>query len=504
MDVQLSRLPRRRRLIACLVLSILFSSLCGFTIREISQVGSSMLETERLKTIYRGDHRNANGNDNNNATTKLANDNLFTKCRFELEDHLEMLHGQWTNESVPLLQSLVAVGNFSYLLFNTKNVKEKYHYLGVEMHWKCNGKEPAIVAARDAHKHTLVVGCPVVTEQKSNNGTVPLDYITLNTTKGFVVYRTEKLYTCDKQIHNHERPSFSLSSSASSSNKDGEMAVPSSKSPSGEERRIFLGACTSVAGDKSRSQILQWVEFHRLIGIEHFWIYLNEDRSNYLQNNSSPKGIIDNNLPVRPYITYVPYNYPGRNFFSQQLVQTECIYRSRAFGVDWLALHDVDEYFHITLVPTTSPDNTDDQPPSTVRDLIEWIVKKNPNDHPIAGLSFKNWFYGRGSQKNTSELLLDYTWRRPTITWDGREKVIVNVLYVDYFSVHMITSANSGAVTRWVDPRTEGYHQHYKLADYGPSGANYFKNYLEGGNDDPSLKNMYKEQLLQTMMVLDG
>ena len=98
-----------------------------------------------------------------------------------------------------------------------------------------------------------------------------------------------------------------------------------------------IGMCVRFRGD--HHLIPPFIVYHRLIGVDHFWIYSNE-----------PFKISD--LPTRSYATYVPHRFvyaehanktrvtntngkvtnwnllfDGDNFW-QQDVQHQCLYRS--------------------------------------------------------------------------------------------------------------------------------------------------------------------------------
>lgn len=81
----------------------------------------------------------------------------------------------------------------------------------------------------------------------------------------------------------------------------------------------------------------EWIEFHRLLGVEHFWLYNNSSSDNYLEvvNPYVEKGIvelIDWPSPVSEnWLTY------------QREAYNDCISRSKA-RTRWLAVIDIDEF----------------------------------------------------------------------------------------------------------------------------------------------------------------
>ena len=48
-----------------------------------------------------------------------------------------------------------------------------------------------------------------------------------------------------------------------------------------------IGACIRFKGEFDRLHVPQWIEYHRLLGIKHFWVYINEEWNvNGLYNQS--------------------------------------------------------------------------------------------------------------------------------------------------------------------------------------------------------------------------
>lgn len=82
----------------------------------------------------------------------------------------------------------------------------------------------------------------------------------------------------------------------------------------------------------------EWIEYHRLVGVEHFWLYNNYSTDNYLE-------------VLEPYISSGVvelndwYNLPNEKFEngSQPRAYTDAIARTRG-KTDWLAVIDTDEF----------------------------------------------------------------------------------------------------------------------------------------------------------------
>lgn len=117
-----------------------------------------------------------------------------------------------------------------------------------------------------------------------------------------------------------------------------------------------IGLCVRFCGD--HHLVPPFIAYHRLIGVEHFWFYINEVFN-----------ITD--LPMASDVTYVPYRFVwsdhhnksrwnygngvvgpwkfrrnGHSFWQPTAMQ-QCLYRSKRYGLDWIMANDIDEYLWI-------------------------------------------------------------------------------------------------------------------------------------------------------------
>lgn len=273
---------------------------------------------------------------------------------------------------------------------------------------------------------------------------------------------------------------------------------------------VKIAAMTSIRGSQARAQIEPWVEYHRLVGVDHFWIFINDHWDTSISS-----------LPIRPYITYVPCDYcrinitghatlpfhvcaGGRNHW-QQGQNLESLYRAKQYKLDWLLLIDVDEYLYIVPPPTTNNINksTGNKP---LLDFIDTMQNNNTNNNNankseyIAGFYFKSIPFGRNvyidnndtapaelavdTQETTAEtnsatnmLLLDYTWRSNR-AWDdytwSRQKLLIQPRHVRAVGVHDILSQhnnrggpNDATIIIWLDAATQMRLHHYKNPQLG-------------------------------------
>jgi glycosyltransferase involved in cell wall biosynthesis len=90
-------------------------------------------------------------------------------------------------------------------------------------------------------------------------------------------------------------------------------------------------AMAAIVKNESR-YLREWIEFHRLMGVEHFYVY---------DNGSTD----DTYALVRPYVEdglVTLTEWPGE--VQQLLAYVHAIGRAREDGVEWLAVIDADEY----------------------------------------------------------------------------------------------------------------------------------------------------------------
>lgn len=349
---------------------------------------------------------------------------MATPCRFDVEQYLIPRQKQWRKNREPLLRTLMTINEVHHVLFGmafvsrSNNLYDTY----VNGNWTCNHNTPGIVPKEDGHKWVLVVQCKTQNltsvsvqpsgQRKPGNHEGPWEPKT-------VVYDTLPLFQCEQDIQVNERPSVGSK----------------------------FGLCTMVKGERFRHDILQWVEYHHMIGSNHFWIFINEQLS--VEQWKA--------LPRRPYIVYAPFNYRlGDDYASgtQQAAQNECLYRSRAYGLDWFGIHDVDEYFDVIMSLHDG-----------VKSDLDRLVESIPNKTAIGGLRFKMCYYGREPGINSSDILLDYSGHAPVMEIAYKNSFLTS--NVDYVSVHEITTGKPPYI---LDAEIQGYNRHYKVPHNGVRG----------------------------------
>lgn len=140
--------------------------------------------------------------------------------------------------------------------------------------------------------------------------------------------------------------------------------------------------------------LIEWVAFHRVVGIDRFFI----------ADNDSTDGMTDvlSALDKLGLVDHIPFpNQPGR---PPQLDAYSRILEEYASAVDWLAFIDADEF----LMPTGGR--------VSCRDVIEHF-----DGMPDVGSIMVNWatFGSSGHLDPSDELVLERYQMRATKSWDG-------------------------------------------------------------------------------------
>ena len=231
------------------------------------------------------------------------------------------------------------------------------------------------------------------------------------------------------------------------------------------------------------AQILDWIEYHRMIGYQHFLVYLIH---NY------PDQVDPLLFPNLPYVTYIPYNVLTDEDFGQENaiytyqpgIQVDALHRARAAGVQWLAYNDADEYVQQLGLNSSS---------SRTRLDFSSLIDKDPT---MGDLSLATWSFGneKGVTKRRRHEMC-YVWRSVESFAKARRKSIVRTAHVDYYSIHQVTL---GTHTVMADPRALRIN-HYKRPHHGP-----FVRHLQNMTTvkDTSLPDMYLTRLRNRLSLI--
>lgn len=358
--------------------------------------------------------------------TRRRRQSNLNECLLRLEEPISRI--QQRSKFAPVLQSLVRVDDEYRVVLITEHLRGQYYRWTVEAKWTCDGL-PARLHPRQRENDEGVGGTFVIT--------CPL---TVQNITGIVADGGKK----NSIIH------YNATVWKQCSDSQDEIATQQGI-PAESSDKVM---CTMIRG--LHWELAQWIEYHRMIGFEHFLIYLNE------QYNATT-------LPDAADITYIPWNYkpllaPRKYDYlpHQAAQQMDCILRAQNANVTWLALPDVDEYFQIVAKNET----------------LDEILSSHQTDDQMGGLQLPSWFWGANHDDNNQteanvdnnmknstsdaddDLMIDTTWRRDhshgtTVSGEskigaGREKMIVRPRRVVYFACHkiIVVDSNNGTVAK--------------------------------------------------------
>lgn len=196
----------------------------------------------------------------------------------------------------------------------------------------------------------------------------------------------------------------------------------------------------------------EWIEYHRMLGVNHFWIYANEPLEKFREK-------IDWYLP-QEYITVIPLDKHITNtgfrwvdWFFQSAQQNDCLQRARRANTSWLILNDVDEFVHVT---------------SKNQSLVEMLFQQQRQPNGGGPLYLWNWYYGKQSraapERQSNATFGRYVYRNHNATnpnFHGGKSMVQPQQVVHYF-VHHVSVSNTKDTGRQPDPRAEMHMAHFK------------------------------------------
>ncbi|EME26837.1 hypothetical protein Gasu2_66800 [Galdieria sulphuraria] len=216
--------------------------------------------------------------------------------------------------------------------------------------------------------------------------------------------------------------------------------------PGNQLSKRKVGACLLLQ-DKNQF-IDEWIAYHRLLGIERIYVYLNEvdDDSLIRFRNYFEQDVV---LPIK-----WPFLSPNRLPFSRmQSVQiNDCLWRFRHLH-DWLVFMDVDEFL---------------QPMGNIslKNFVNYLTSMESKED-IGGLCVHNVFFGMASSQkyNPESLVIEQATYRQENATTTRPKTITRPTKVYYMWVHV---PSVGRKCIYTDPEKEVRLVHYKNVDTKP------------------------------------
>ena len=206
------------------------------------------------------------------------------------------------------------------------------------------------------------------------------------------------------------------------------VSVPTPPATLANSSRQLLTLCTSPLRDSSE-YLLQWIQFHLLVGFRKFVIYNTTDTHQRLASIVEALNRKHPNL-----IDVVQWNFSPLHITDQEPLRYfqvealhDCLIR---YGdqSEWLGMLDLDEY----VVP---------MPPYTT--VLQYL-HENFARRIIGSVNLCSQFFCTkaaneysAEEKNTSHLVIErFTLRAPDLFKDGRQKYLYRPRFVQHLSIH--------------------------------------------------------------------
>ncbi len=360
-------------------------------------------------------------------------------CYFKLEERKQFWIDEWLEDNFPILDSVLWMSkNVYYISIIVKHLMNSKNDWNNET-WYCNRIDnPGKLLVSNTPVH--LIECRMDDESDERLHSIWPSKVSSRTNRTLKYDSIDMFTRCDRLELQESPPLLSTKTSRN-------------ESPT-------LGACAIVRD--VGYHIPPWIEYHKLMGVDHFWIFVNEPfpKKEWIQ---------------RPYITYIPYNFywydhsihssslsgyrkPKNDVFWQEAMQMKCLYNAKRLGnIEWLTTTDIDEYIWV----------------NSSRYIGEpFPFKKYLMDHKqeftsLAGLSMNSVFFGRHPNEATTTdhsndtrwLMIDYTYRASHPKWQ-RYKVIYRPEKAQVAEVH---TAKGGKSLQLQDV----YFHHYKKPSQG-------------------------------------
>eukprot|EP01090_Pellita_catalonica_P021273 TRINITY_DN7920_c0_g1_i2.p1 TRINITY_DN7920_c0_g1~~TRINITY_DN7920_c0_g1_i2.p1 ORF type:complete len:647 (+),score=101.89 TRINITY_DN7920_c0_g1_i2:1683-3623(+) len=226
-----------------------------------------------------------------------------------------------------------------------------------------------------------------------------------------------------------------------------------------QNKSSHAAAATMV--QNANALLPQWIEYYRLNGVEHFYIY---DNSRTRPEKQNTIRLLEQYKYIsRGIVTYIPWAFPTPFYWNtvQITAQNDCLWRFKKFH-EWIAIIDLDEYFFV-------PGNGDDiiDPDETILSVLRSYDGENAKK-PLSGLRMYSFFY---SNQDVDQQMIDdttslqiekWTLRTKDPMFDGRYKYFVKPENSYYMALH---SMFLGARDIVIEPE-EVRMIHYRILSY--------------------------------------
>ena len=429
--------------------------------------------------------------------------NSATECMLKLEQKYTPLIYEYNLADKPMLHSVKIVNNIFYVLLNMFDLQPHVMKKWRNGSFRCNGvpggKEVNhFKMGKKDRNGNLIIECPASVDASKN--------ILKTFSVEEATYETELFDECERKDIEHFSPP----------NRQG------SGSGSDSEVKISIGMTATVKGNRTKA--LEWAAYHHIIGVDHIWIYINED-----WNNAT-------DIVHRDYITWIPYNFniqytheynKARAFTPHEVFriasQNDALWRAKRMGLEWIVPIDFDEYVEITpptptmhegLSAHVSPSHTDNDIDADMNTTFPNFIKsiKNAMGDEYVGMQMKSLPFGgniqdqkqKGTAGKETELTMDNVWHEKGVLdskVNRRYKLILNVTdTTSIYNLHYLGGTSTGKSLLYSFLAREIRVNHYKQPDKGVfNNKGAFLQRADDIESYTSFKEKYRTKLLDEL-----
>jgi hypothetical protein len=406
----------------------------------------------------------------------------------DLQDRKNELIDYWLEEEVPLLEYVTTVGEYHQVLLIVAHLEKEERKNWAQTTWNCgyDSKQTTTRVGKSKFKnlYLFVLECPTIAKNHTSIDNLSMVWPAkkVSNESGIApIYDVRQILQCDDLEYQEVRQ---------------------------RGNNLSIGACAifrtgPLSFSAPKRFVAEWVEYHRLIGIDHFWIYLTEPW-NGLQN-----------LTEQPHITFIPYNFhwgdhrkhskrkTGIEIFWQMAMNHQCIFKAKRHNLQWVTTTDVDEYISVIATNNTVSNSSSSSSSSVsvppLRALLDTFPPSMTPD--LGSLMLKSIPFGRNAlvepENQTFTLQMDYVFRSPNAPWN-RMKNIFRPQMAWTVSVHKLVADGK---TIKLDPQTQASLYHFKLPHEGV-----FRGRGRRGALDPkmlvldtALRDQYRDRVLSAL-----
>ena len=357
----------------------------------------------------------------------------YTECMLNLERHV-LTQSQIDEWDLNVQTIPFAVKIYSNKYWIQGLALDDYRYQ--QLNYSCNGLPAELHWMDRKTKDIVLIECPSSIDPRT---TSLKHFSSTNRTSNEIVqtYDMTSFEECERKdiamFQERLLPSNSLPREEDSSALN-------------EENDIKIGVSACFIEDRKKA--MEWAAYHKALGVDHIWLYVNEDWD----------GARD--LPQRDYITWIPWNFHVSGMMRKHMYHVfkfqvasmnDALWRAKRMNMDWIATIDIDEY--ITLY-----NGTNEVGDNTLKEYLE--ESKKLRNYRVTSIEMKSVPFGSNLEiENGAEekdLVIDHIYRN-NVGIDDSE--FHDNLYLWHHKQFMRVEAVSSVNTHYVNEKRLVHHE---------------------------------------------